>query len=331
MDVAIVGAGLVGRLVGWYLAREGHAVRLYEKSSREAPASAAHVAAAMLAPLSEYPDCEPRIWELAQTSIVQWPAILDQLQVPYAFDGSIAVAHPQDASLLAKLKRTLRRAELAGVEELTEARFATLEPELAGRFSSGLLLRGEGWLDNRQLLDALERTGGEIQFNSARDPAELNNELVIDCRGIGADDPELRGVRGEAIRLYAPEVQLCRPIRLMHPKYQLYVSPREQHVYIVGATQIESDSSEPMTVRSALELLSAAYTVHPGFAEAEILEMNVGIRPAYPDNLPRIQWRDGVLSVNGLYRHGYLIAPAVAKGVLEEAESLCKYSLTANL
>jgi glycine oxidase len=76
----------------------------------------------------------------------------------------------------------------------------------------------------------------------------------------------------------------------------------------------------PLTVQSALELLSAACTVHPGFAEGTILENRVNCRPALPDNLPSIIFsKNGsrqIISVNGLYRHGFLLSPKLAKLVL---------------
>ncbi|MCY4095232.1 MAG: FAD-dependent oxidoreductase [Gammaproteobacteria bacterium] len=330
MDIAIAGAGLIGRLLGWQLVREGHSVTVYEREPRDESTSSSYVAAAMLAPLSEYPDCDPAIWQMAQMSLGMWRAILKMLNVPHGFDGSIVVAHTQDASLMWKFRRTLERAQLDGVSELSADALADLEPELGDRFTTGLHLAGEGWLDNRVLLSALERECGQIVFESPVNPEQMPGDLNIDCRGKDAKDPDLRGVRGEVIRVYAPEVRLSRPVRLMHPKYQLYVSPRPENVYVIGATQIESAATSPMTVRSALELLSAAYTLHAGFAEAEILELNVGVRPAYPDNLPRVQWHNGVLRVNGLYRHGYLVAPAVVEAAMVEMKAECKYSLTAN-
>ena len=75
-------------------------------------------------------------------------------------------------------------------------------------------------------------------------------------------------------------------------------------------------------MRSALELLSAAFALHAGFAEAEILELCTGLRPAFADNLPRIEWDGGVLRVNGLYRHGFLIAPALVEHVIAEIDQL---------
>ena len=81
---------------------------------------------------------------------------------------------------------------------------------------------------------------------------------------------------------------------------------------MIGATMIESDESTRISVRSVLELLSAAYAVHPAFGEAEIVEMGTGVRPAFPDNLPRIRSHGGIVYVNGFYRHGFLIAPSLA-------------------
>ncbi|MCX6127484.1 MAG: FAD-dependent oxidoreductase [Proteobacteria bacterium] len=140
-------------------------------------------------------------------------------------------------------------------------------------------------------------------------------DLVIDCRGIGAQKalPDLRGVRGEAFIVHAPAVKFTRPVRLMHPRYGIYIVPRAQQKYYIGATMIESNSDAPITVRSALELLSAAYSVHRGFGEATILNSYSGLRPALPHNEPRFFCQPGKISINGLFRHGFLIAPSLAR------------------
>ncbi len=138
---------------------------------------------------------------------------------------------------------------------------------------------------------------------------------MIDCRGLGAKPawPALRGIRGEVARVHAPGIGLTRPVRLLHPRYPLYIAPKENDLYVIGATEVEGEDMSPVTVRSALELLSAAFAVHPGFGEARILELNAHCRPTLPDHRPAIVW-DGArtLRVNGLYRHGFMIAPEVA-------------------
>ena len=104
----------------------------------------------------------------------------------------------------------------------------------------------------------------------------------------------------------------------MHPRYPLYIAPKEDHLFVIGATEIESDDMSPASVRSTLELLSAAYTVHSGFAEARIVEIASQCRPTLPDNLPAVRrLSERVLEVNGLYRHGFMISPALLDVVLE--------------
>ena len=82
---------------------------------------------------------------------------------------------------------------------------------------------------------------------------------------------------------------------------------------MVGASVIESEDAGPVSVRSALELLGSAYALHPAFGEAEIVDMGAGVRPSFPDNVPKIVVRGRTLHVNGLYRHGFLLAPALAE------------------
>jgi glycine oxidase len=164
----------------------------------------------------------------------------------------------------------------------------------------------------------LEAAGVDIRFEIAADPAVVPG-TVIDCRGISARDvfPELRGVRGETVLVETGEVELSRPVRLIHPRWPLYIVPRSENRFLIGATTLESEDAGPVTVRSALELLSAAYSVHPAFGEARILELGAGLRPALPDHAPRIRACGNRIAVNGLYRHGFLLAPALAEIAVE--------------
>jgi glycine oxidase len=124
-------------------------------------------------------------------------------------------------------------------------------------------------------------------------------------------------VKGEMLLLRLAELALSRPVRLLHPRLPVYVVPRGDGLFMVGATMIESDEDTRISARSMLELLSAAYALHPAFGEAHIVEISTGVRAAFPDNLPRLQRAGGVLYVNGLYRHGFLLAPALARRAAE--------------
>lgn len=323
LRVAIAGAGLLGRLLGWHYTQQGAQVQLFERAPADQPLSAAHVAAAILAAPSERTESDAIILSLAKKSLELWPTWLSELKVPYALEGSIVTAHPNDSALLSQFIRVMERREVPGVRIFDQEELRALEPDLASHFQRGVFLEGEGWLDNRALLQSLEQVCGSIFYETPVELKDLSGDLVIDCRGAGSDDPEIRGVRGEILRIYAPEVNLQRPIRLLHPKYPLYVAPRPNHHYVIGATQIESEYEGNVTVRSALELLSTAFVISSGFEEAEITELSSALRPAYPDNNPRVYWDDHVLRVNGLYRCGFAVAPAIVQQATALVEQRC--------
>jgi glycine oxidase len=164
-------------------------------------------------------------------------------------------------------------------------------------------------------------SGAELRFAEPF-PAEGEADgVIVDCRGWAARDllTDLRGVRGEMLLVRTREVTLARPVRLLHPRIPLYIAPRAEGLFMIGATMIESAETGGVTARSAIELLSAAFALHPAFGEAEIVEMSADVRPAFADNAPRLVEHGGRLCLNGAYRHGYLLAPDLAVEAAERA------------
>jgi glycine oxidase len=313
--VSIIGAGIAGAWQALLFAQAGHDVTLHERGDAAMTLSTSHWAGGMLAPWCESEVAEPIISRLGLRSLDLWRRELPDTP----FNGSLVVAHARDRAdfeRFAKMTSEHRRLDAAAL--------AALEPSLEGRFREALFFAAEGHVEPRRVLPKLHEriiaAGGTIRFNSDVKADELDG-LVIDCRGLSARDeqPELRGVKGEMILIETPEITLSRPVRLIHPRWPLYVIPREDNLFMLGATSIEAEDTG-VSVRSALELLGAAYAVHPAFAEARILEFGSGLRPAYPDNLPRIAIHGEKVAVNGLYRHGFLIAPALAELTLSYVE-----------
>jgi glycine oxidase len=307
-SVTIIGAGIAGAWQALLFAQAGHDVVLHERSDADLTLSTSHWAGGMLAPWCEAEVAEPLISRLGLRSLDLWRRELPDTP----FNGSLVVAHAReraDFERFAKMTSDHRRLDAAGL--------AALEPSLEGRFREALFFPAEGHVEPRRVLprlhDKIIAAGGTIHFNSEVTASDLDG-LVIDCRGLFARDtqPELRGVKGEMILIESCEIKLSRPVRLIHPRWPLYVIPRENNLFMLGATSIETEDTG-VSVRSALELLGAAYAVHPAFAEARILEFGSGLRPAFPDNLPRIAINGEKIAVNGLYRHGFLIAPALAE------------------
>jgi glycine oxidase len=324
--VTIIGAGIAGAWQALLFAQAGHAVTLHERSDAAMALATSHFAGGMLSPWCEAESSEPVISRLGIRSLDLWREHFPQTP----FNGSLVVAHPRDRSDFERFARLTSGHRRLDAEELSE-----LEPSLEGRFREGLFYPDEGHVEPRRVLPELHariaRAGGTIQFNSDARAEQLDG-IVIDCRGLAARDtePQLRGVKGEMIVVETNEVELARPVRLIHPRWPLYVIPRGDGRFMLGATSIEAEDSG-VSVRSALELLGAAYAVHPAFAEARIVEFGSGLRPAFPDNLPRIAIDKQKISVNGLYRHGFLLAPAlaelalgyVARGVIDNEVMQC--------
>ncbi len=313
MTILIKGAGVAGLTAAFALVRRGHTVTLLDPADPGMGAS--HYAGGMLAPWCEGETAPAVVVDAGEQAIGWWDEALPGL---VERKGTLLVAPARDQSELERFARRTRRHEW-----LDEAGIAELEPALAGRFRRGLFFRDEAHLDPRPalaaLLEALTRKGVKI----LRHANERAFAQVIDCTGRAAIQPgsQLRGVRGEMLYLKTDEIALSRPVRLLHPRIPLYVVPRGEGRFMVGATMIESEHDGPISARSLMELLNAAYTLHPAFGEAEVIETGTGIRPAYADNIPRITGSDRHLAINGMYRHGFLMAPALAEDLAVRLEA----------
>lgn len=309
MRILVKGAGVAGLTVAWQLYRHGFEVTILERAERIGT-GASGFAGGMLAPWCERESADEPVLTLGRVAADWWEAALPG-HVQRC--GTLVVAGSRDTG---ELDRFAGRT--TGWEWLDEAAIAALEPDLAGRFRKALFFRQEAHLDPRQALSALTGTLEEARmrflFGAGGVPAEAHYDRTVDCTGpaqIGLL-PDLRGVRGEMLLLETGEINLSRPIRLLHPRHPIYIVPRGKNRFMVGATMIESDDAGPITARSLMELLNTAYALHPAFGEAKLIETGAGVRPAYPDNLPRVTKEGRTLHVNGLYRHGYLLAPAMA-------------------
>ena len=346
MKIGIAGAGLAGRLLALECSQRGWDVTLFDQDNSVGQKSCGWVAAGMLAPYTEFESSEPLLLQLGLDALTIWPTILQQLTLPVSFHrtGTLIVAHPQDIPDLRRFKNTLDH-KLKSIENKPNivkvtrenSQLEQLVPGLSPIIQEGYWLQEEGHIDSVQFFTASAATlrargvqwHENIEVNSVQ-PNQIKTsqntydfDLACDCRGLGAKPawPQLRGIRGELLWLRAPDVKLHCPVRLLHPRHPIYISPRNDHLYVVGATSIESEDTSPISVESMMELLSTAYTIHPGFAEARIVNTLTQSRPTFADHQPKITHRNGLLKINGLYRHGYMVGPAVIQDAMRLLET----------
>ena len=354
LSIGIAGAGLLGRLLAWQLSRAGHRVSVFDPAAYEQPQfngqqvqgqqvqgqqAAGFTAAGMLSPLAELDNSSIEVARLGWRSIPLWQAHAVALEQPDLVQvrGSCLVAHRSD---LGAAQRVLARLSNGGLDlpqaqALTMADLAELEPAVHG-VAHAWMLPGEGQINPVATLLALHAKAQQVQWHwGQRVTAVRPNELqlasgenarldwAIDVRGVGAK-PEwpVRGVRGEVAWLQAPNHGLNRPLRLLHPRHRVYVVPRTADIVLVGASEIESEDRSPVSLRSVVELLSAAHSVMPGLAESRVLRLDTNLRPALPDNEPLTEMAPGLLRINGLFRHGWLLAPAIVEDALTQLTEL---------
>lgn len=306
---SVMGGGVAGLCVTTALAERGLPVELLTDDGT--PAS--HWAGGMLAPDCEGESAPAEVVSAGRNAADWWAARVSGI----VRRGTLVVAPPRDSAELDRFAR-MTRGHLP-------ADPAALEPDLSGRFARGLHFPDEAQLDPRaaitELRNRLVRMGVPIRQGQ---PCGQ----IIDCRGMAARDhlTDLRGVRGEMLIVDAPDIRLSRTIRLLHPRFPCYVVPRGQGRYMIGATMVETSDPGPVTARAVMELLSAAYSLHPGFAEARLIETGAGLRPAFPDNIPTIREENGRIYVNGMYRHGFLMAPALAEALADRLTEKVKHA-----
>lgn len=338
MKIAIVGQGIMGSLLAYQLQQNPN-LRLticdatLPEDAPNLPSATSWQAGGMVAPFAEGATGDTAIARLGGDAPKRWLRIAQDLPhaASYQQRGSLVICHRRDQGLLADFRHKLRFTladNPSAARNLDATALRALEADLEA-FQDGIALPTEGHLDPQVLLPALRTElaknprvtslWGRQVTPKAHYLLADNEELgpfdwVVDCRGLGArsDLTELRGIRGEALEVYCPEFSISRPIRLLHPRYRIYVIPRSKSRFYIGATSLETESLGTISVESSLELLSALYSLAPSLKHAQLGRSYVGLRPALPSGLPTIRHHQGLLAINGLSRHGFLLAPLLA-------------------
>ncbi len=308
-EVAIIGAGVAGLTCACELIDRGIDISIHEQAERLGEGACSWFAGGMLAPYCERDTAEDEVMQRGLLAIRWWQEHVTEVTQK----GSLVLALPRDRNELERLSRLGKQCRWIDQAETSE-----IEPHLADFSGLGLLFPDEAHLDPRKALqdltNYLKKREVSIQFGQAVKLEDLDARIILDCRGYHSHDvlPGLRGVKGEMMILRTRDISLTRPVRLLHPRQPIYIVPRDDHQFMLGATLIENNERGRFSVRSMLDLLSSALLLSPSFGEAEIIEHGVDIRPAFDDNIPRLWRKDNVVFVNGLYRHGFLLGPDLA-------------------
>lgn len=352
-DAIVVGAGAIGLACAWRLAQRDLAVTVVDP---DPGAGASHVAAGMLAPVTEVHFGEEPLLALNLESARRYPSFVERLEgeagrsVAYLPCGTLAVAaDADDHAALGRLYDFQRRLGL-DVERLTSRECRRLEPSLSPTVRGGLHVGGDHQVDPRRLVGALlvacssagvevvRRRVTEIPVGRDRrvggialdDGTSIATACVVLAGGawssaIGGLPPDalppIRPVKGQLLRLRQPPgpTLLNGTVRGLVAGSSVYLVPRADGEVVVGATVEEQGFDTAVTAGAVHDLLRDAYALVPGITELEVAETAAGLRPCTPDNAPVIGRSavEGLVLATGHFRNGILLTPVTADAVAD--------------
>jgi glycine oxidase len=346
--VVIAGGGVIGLSVAWRAAQRGFGVTVADPAPGR---GASHAAAGMLTPVSEAAYAEKELLALGAASLERYPAFAAELTEasgkPTGFrrTGTLQVGYDADDLAVIDELRILQESLGVAGQRLTARECRRLEPMLDPSIRGGLLVEGDGSVDPRLLTGALQTAAARAGVRMvaqpvtqlARDPdsERIRGVSLADGATITADwtvvaagwesaaiaglpadcVPPVRPVKGQVVRLRAPDGQfLRRSVRGMVKGSSVYLVPRENGEIVVGATQEELGPDTRVTAGGLWELLRDARALVPGITELEFTEAVARLRPGTPDNAPVLGpcGADGLILATGHFRNGVLLAPVTA-------------------
>lgn len=330
-DVAVVGGGPIGLACAWRAEQRGARAVVIDAGEP----GAWHVAAGMLAPVSEAEFGEGNLLQLGLESARRYADFCAELEDPGLRSvGTLVVARDRDEAEALDRLAEFRRGLGLPVERLRPSQARKLEPALAPTVRLALEIEGDHSIDPRKLVAALRNkvtvydharaTGllvdGQRVTGVITPEGTVRADQVVIAAGVDVAKLDLpaaarvpvRPVKGQVLRLRdrsGPGL-VERTIR----GEQAYFVPRGDGRYVLGATMEERGWDTTPTAGGVYELLRDLSELVPGVFELEIEELIAGLRPATPDNLPAIGpgALDGLVWATGHFRNGILLTPVTA-------------------
>jgi glycine oxidase len=345
VDVAIIGAGVIGLSIAWRLARRGLAVAVFERDAVGAGASLA--ATGMLAAAAEHePGCHDLL-ALALESQRQWPEFRAALEtqsgcaVDFRDCGTLVVALGRDEVERLRFRYEFHRRCGLSTRWVGGAEARNLEPALRPSIAAGLFCPDDHQVDPRLVMAALRQAflaaGGRLIEHCAVSSLDLaGGEVrgVVTAAGIyrasavvlaaGAWSTALapdcvtvpvRPLRGQALAVTtAPDTGTLSRIVWTE---QVHMAPKGDGRLIVGATVEERGFDDAITAGGLYALLEGARRAFPAIEEMPIESIWTGFRPSSIDDAPILGTTPvaGLVIATGHHRNGYLLAPATARAI----------------
>jgi glycine oxidase len=347
VDVAIVGAGVIGLAIGWRLAAAGLGVALFERD--EAGAGASGAATGMLAAATELEPGGGDLLTLALESQRLWLRFRTELEsetgidLDYRDEGTLTAAIGRDEVERLRFRHELQKRAGLATHWLDGAAARALEPAMRPSVTAGIFCAEDHQVDPRRLVPALRRAvvahGGRIveqvpvysldiaggKVNGVVTPEGLCRAgAVILANGAWAGTRELTGealsipvrpLKGQALCLRA-NARTGLPTHVVWTE-QVHLAPKAGGRLVVGSTVEECGFDRAVTAGAVFALLEGARRALPSIEDMEIEAVWTGIRPTSDDDAPILGGCaiEGLVLATGHHRNGILLAPGTAQAI----------------
>ena len=360
-DVVVIGAGVVGCAVAYYLAREGVKVILLEREAIGSGASAHATGSLSLLGAEFSPGAS---FQLARASYAEFPELVPELELATGMDllyqrrPSLRLALDDEEIDLIKGLMAWQQPHVR-MRWIDAQEVRSIEPRLSPSILGAVYEDESAQLDSYRLNLALGRAaelrGANIRYREVTGlvtsgvtvtgvktaSEDIHCGMVVVAAGtwsraftpwLGFPVP-VRPMKGERLLLNYPGEPL--PVLISSPKRGHMIS-RTDGLTSVGSTGGRDYDQKELfwgeefdrqpTETARLELLQRAIDVFPDLERAELVQQLAGSRPLSPDSKPIIGpvpgW-EGVLLATGHTTKGIHLGPITGRII---ADYVCRGS-----
>jgi len=314
VDILIVGGGVIGLTLAYFLAKEGVSVTVLDKGDLGQEAS---WAGAGILPAGNLKRAHSPMGQLRAQAVSIFPEFSAELKDLTGVDNGYwqcgGVELGRSADQLEKRRLTqlaeVERGEGLTCEVLDSEALRRLEPCLSPVLPGGVYFPGVAQIRNPRHLKALiaaavakgvtlltnspclaiERDGERI--TGIRTPqVVMRSEKVVMAAGTWTTrllaglgwQPALKPIRGQIVLLHPLEPTLQHILLVGHR----YLVPRQDGRVLAGSTEEDVGFDKSTTVEAGDTLRALAAATVPALAEAVVERHWAGLRPGSPDGKP---------------------------------------------
>lgn len=348
----VVGAGIIGLVTAFRLARSGFDVTIFDSSPAQ---GATWAAAGMVAPQGEITAGEYENFLLQQQALESWQLVRDEIQelvdhrITIQKSGTLYVGWDAGDRRLLDQFLSVATSFSSPIQRVQRNTQTELFAELSPRITEGALLETDAWINPDEVVAALQLSlnalGVKIVNETVSAVSEAPDTINVVTAGgryeasfgvlcTGADQlPEgapfpqglLRPVRGFTVRIAGLGREGLPMVRAFIRGRNFYLVSRENGYGVLGAS-VEERREKSVEMGELQRLLRDGLDLVPSLETASVLEQRVGLRPASEDAMPFfLTSNDGRWAwSSGHYRHGVTLAPLAANDALNFGHRQCK-------